>query len=222
MQSTDRNILENAVTVDENFSFCFCCNSEECSLACCHGHAIALNPYEVLRIKDYLKLSCEELEEGYLLSLYDESGLPLLMLDRDPCPFLKHRRCSIYPARPLACRLFPLGKVCNGEAKTVFMKDCDCAGIGKGRRLTLREYIAEQRAGEYIEMWERWVSFVDTAAKAKLSHKPMKQVFLKILLYNFDFQPKKVAKPHASPEEQFLARLTAAEELISGIGSEAE
>ena len=208
-----------AIAVDEDFSFRFCCDSSRCTLACCHGHAIVLNPYEVLRIKEHLGLSSEELEERYLLSYYDPSGLPLLMLSRDPCPFLKGRRCSIYPARPLACRLFPLGRLCDTEVKTVFMADACCPGIGRGERLDLSEYIAEQEAEEYVAMWERWVSFVEAVEEAEPSG--MRQVFLKILLYNFDFSPKG-AELSASPEEQFLTRLALAEELISRTGAEAK
>jgi hypothetical protein len=208
-----------AIAVDEDFSFRFCCDPRKCSLACCHGHAIALSPYEVLRIRGYLRLSSEELEERYLLTHYDPSGLPLLMLSRDPCPFLKRRRCSIYPARPLACRLFPLGRLCDGEVKTIFMDDACCPGIGKGERLALGEYIAEQGAEEYLQAWERWVGFVEAVEAAKLSS--MQQVFLKILLYNFDLLPKG-AEFATSPEEQFLARLALAEELISRMSTEAK
>ena len=194
-----------AVSVSQNFSFRFCCESKSCSIACCHGHAIALNPYEVLRIKEHLGISSEELE-ARLLSHYDR-GLPLLMLPRDPCPFLKGRRCTIYSARPLACRLFPFGMLCDGKLKTVFMP---CEGVGRGRSFTLAEYIEEQGAGEYLAMWKRWVSFVEAVERAELGS--MRQVFLKILLYNFDFTPKGAVRETA--EEQFLARLRLAEGLL--------
>ncbi len=183
-----------------------------CSAPCCRGHAIALSPYEVLRIAEYLKMGSEELEERYLRQHYEESGVPLLMLERSPCRFLVDGRCSIYPARPLACRLYPAGLTWRRGAEFRLSNDGRCPGMGRGEARSLEEHILQQEAGVYIKMWERWVEFVERAESSNLCSQPLKQVFLKILLYNFDIRMK---DEPAAPEERFLHRIELAGMLLS-------
>src|SRR5512142_1286234 len=87
------------------------CGVAGCSSNCCTKSApIVLNPYEI-------SLICRETGMGYedLLDITDTGrakGFPLVMLPRDPaCHFFSGKGCRIYPARPLACRLYPLGRV---------------------------------------------------------------------------------------------------------------
>ncbi len=184
-----------------------------CSAPCCQGHAIALSPYEVLRLGELLRLSSEELEERYLVAHYEESGVPLLMLERSPCRFLVEGRCTVYPARPLACRLYPAGLSWKGGLEFRLSQDGRCPGMGRGEERTLQEYILQQDAWVYIKMWERWVEFVERAEESELSANPLKQVFLKILLYNYDVRMR---DEPASPEERFLHRIELAEMLVAG------
>lgn len=87
------------------------CN--HCGL-CCRDPLTQINLTigDIWRIADFLKVNIEELfkekvglnpfREPEFENIYDiDLGLNL------PCKFRVNQRCSIYPARPLNCRLFP-------------------------------------------------------------------------------------------------------------------
>jgi Fe-S-cluster containining protein len=86
------------------------CGKNGCYSNCCTKSApVILNPYEIALI-------CRESGMIYedLLDIMDTGrakGFPLVMLPRDPaCHFFTGKGCRIYRARPLACRLYPLGR----------------------------------------------------------------------------------------------------------------
>jgi len=68
----------------------------------------------------------------------DEHGeLALAMHERGSCPFLEHRRCTVYEARPLQCRTYPFlphdGFTPIESPYTWRYEKKFCPGIGKGR-----------------------------------------------------------------------------------------
>ena len=108
------------------------CGISGCDSNCCTKSApIILNPYE-------LSLICRESGMSYedLLDIVDTErakGFPLVMLPRDPaCHFWTGRGCRIYSARPLACRLYPLGRVFDrGRSHIVLPERNVCAGLSQ-------------------------------------------------------------------------------------------
>lgn len=73
---------------------------------CCQGKHIPLNPYEVARLAAHLGLSTTE-----ALARYTETGGAILRRrDDETCVFLGEGGCSVHSSRPLACRLYPLGR----------------------------------------------------------------------------------------------------------------
>jgi len=65
------------------------------------------------------------------LRIVTDGALPIKMQiqKENACPFLDDKNCSIYDARPMSCRAFPLGF--NG--KNFILVDEECPGIGKGK-----------------------------------------------------------------------------------------
>ena len=51
------------------------------------------------------------------------------------CVFLKDNLCTIYGAKPLICRFYPLKLDFQGTKKYAFNYTNECPGIGKGPRL---------------------------------------------------------------------------------------
>ena len=52
--------------------------------------------------------------------------LNLKMTDKDVCPFLKEKRCSIHSFRPGICRVFPLGRIYEENRLDYFLQVEGC------------------------------------------------------------------------------------------------
>ena len=74
--------------------------------SCCRLLRPYLSPQDVKRLSRHLRISATLLEARYLLPAKegDEDGRPFGVR---PCPFLRESRCTVYPARPAACRSYP-------------------------------------------------------------------------------------------------------------------
>ena len=67
----------------------------------------------------------EEKDHSYFE--YDKSGkvLQLKAKDNGECIFLKDMKCTIYPARPLVCRIFPIGFRKEGDSFRMLVEEED-------------------------------------------------------------------------------------------------
>ncbi|MFO7668677.1 MAG: YkgJ family cysteine cluster protein [Bacteroidales bacterium] len=79
---------------------------------CCHQPVFAVS-HEMLYLKDYIgQWLPAETQSNYIDRSRDKSLLTLhkpLKVQQQisfPCPFLENHSCSVYPARPMACRIY--------------------------------------------------------------------------------------------------------------------
>ena len=98
---------------------------------CCYQTIVVAAP-EVLRIVEYLATELNEQERAdivHKLRELDKRTRNLTSEERDklraPCAFLRGKRCSVYPVRPMACAGFTSYKVadCKKAYKHGFKED---------------------------------------------------------------------------------------------------
>jgi Fe-S-cluster containining protein len=131
---------------------------------CCHGHRILVTPWEISRLADALDLSPRELRDTRLTAGGTQlraDGIPGIHgppNHRVPgCTFYDPTfGCSVHAERPLACRLYPLGRERHDGAIRYYhpgqVMPCRvlCPTVDQLPQRTVGEYLAEQdiRAGE--------------------------------------------------------------------------
>jgi Fe-S-cluster containining protein len=188
------------------------CGTDGCPSNCCtNGPLIVMNPYEIALLCRASGMSYEDLLD--IVETDRVNGLPLVMLPRDPaCPFWGERGCRVYAARPLACRLFPLGRVFeNGRSHIVLPDRNRCSGLSPAPSRPLAQYLCEQEADAHIRMADAWIAFVEEIERAGLPDAPVTSVAFHLLVYSPDTPPSDDL--HAAPsgeEDRFLLRLATA------------
>jgi Fe-S-cluster containining protein len=73
---------------------------------CCHAQRIPVTPWELARLARARALSPPAAREQFT----DDAGTRLRAVADGACTLLGPDGCTVHPARPLACRLFPLGR----------------------------------------------------------------------------------------------------------------
>jgi len=108
--------LQNKRQLEADSSFCFDCRPDlECFTQCCADVNIVLTPADVLALARRTGLSTREfLDRHTLMPITKDLHLPVVMLKMGSapekrCPFVNDEGCSIYDARPWACRMYPVG-----------------------------------------------------------------------------------------------------------------
>ncbi len=94
--------------------FSYRCRS--CS-RCCYGKRIPVSPYELARLARARGITTTELVDRHV----DAEEPFLAKLDDDSCTFLGPEGCSVHADRPLACRLYPLGRIVSAEGEERFI-----------------------------------------------------------------------------------------------------
>lgn len=145
-------------------SFNFSCNKElPCFNLCCRDINLFLTPYDILRMKQRLKLTSADFLKTYAIPLFPkEVGHPVVLLRMVPdesrnCPFVNKDGCLIYEDRPWSCRSFPL-EPAEGSGPPAFeiIRREFCMGFVKGKTHTVRKWRSTQNVAFYEEMNEEW------------------------------------------------------------------
>ncbi len=97
IQTSIKGSLENIGYLVSIFK---CRNCGKCEQLIAEG--IWLQPDEILPLADELKLTKQDFIAQYCFSQGDKVVL------KTPCIFYKENKCSVYPVRPIVCRLFPI------------------------------------------------------------------------------------------------------------------
>jgi Fe-S-cluster containining protein len=123
--------------------------------ACCEQKGfVYLTEIDVARAAEFLGMAPGVFERRYV---YRTKNWRRLRVPRDSqCSFLRDGGCSIHPAKPTQCRIFPFWPELV-ESRQEWRKAARyCPGMGKGPLIQIaaaREQAAEMRAG-YPEMYK--------------------------------------------------------------------
>ncbi len=130
--------------------------SYECKACkrCCQGKRIPVNPYEVARLAQHLGLSTTE----FLAAHTEVGGAILRRRDDDTCVFLGEGGCTVHTARPLACRLYPLGRqrTPDGQERFAELQPHPRSEGVYGQEGTVDGYLASQEVAHHLQMGDRY------------------------------------------------------------------
>ena len=156
------DLPEHVHPIDSRKHFHFACHpGVSCFTECCRQLDLALSPYDVLRLKNRLKIHSEKFLEQYVIIEWEESMIfpncYLTMVDdgRASCVFVTDRGCSVYEDRPGACRAYPVGRGASRRGdgtvteQYVLVKEPHCRGFEEVPEQTAAEFFRDQGLTEY-------------------------------------------------------------------------
>ncbi|MEJ2078080.1 MAG: YkgJ family cysteine cluster protein [Acidobacteriota bacterium] len=160
-------ILNDLPRLDLDGEFSFRCGPQrECFNDCCADVNIVLTPYDVLRMKQSLGISSGDFLDTYtLIPFSKEHTFPVVFLKMNPeephtCPFVRDEGCTIYPDRPWACRMYPVGLAAPAEEQEerfyFLLEEPTCRGCEEGRPWTVRSWLEDQAVGPYDDLGEEF------------------------------------------------------------------
>ncbi len=114
-----------------------------------------MNPFEALTLARHLGIRTTEFMQRFL----DADSTLRHVGGEESCVFLGDKGCTVHPARPLACRLYPLGRCATSAGDERFFQISphpQTEGIyGDGG--TVGQYLEEQGADAFIAAADRYL-----------------------------------------------------------------
>jgi Fe-S-cluster containining protein len=187
------------LTKDSKFKFS-CFRNISCFNECCSDVNIFLTPYDIIRLKNRLKITSQEFLDRYTFLPIDENqNHPVVMLrlnqdEKKSCQFVGPEGCTVYEDRPWSCRMFPLGvaspKEIDGKEEEDFyfiIEEPVCKGYFEENSWTVGEWMRDQKVEEYNEMGKLFkeISLHDFFSKDKKLTPPQLEMFYTVC-YNLD------------------------------------
>lgn len=174
MHRSEKLACIDPVRLDADSKFKFSCHKGlKCYTYCCRGINIVLTPYDIIRLKNCLRLSSEEFLAIYTEpKILEKTDLPVVTLrllndDLKSCPFVREDGCILYPNRPTTCRYYPLGVAflshkedVDGEGFYFFVHEPHCLGFEEGRTWSVREWRADQEVDLHDNINSPWTDLV--------------------------------------------------------------
>ncbi|MUM77498.1 YkgJ family cysteine cluster protein [Pseudodesulfovibrio sp. F-1] len=119
-----KEFLASLPELEQGKTYHFRCHPDiACFNACCSDLNLVLTPYDILRLRRSLGLgSVDFLRAHTTMHRVPDTGFPefrLRMIDNQArsCPFVRDAGCSVYPDRPGACRMYPLGRATRPDGQ---------------------------------------------------------------------------------------------------------
>lgn len=125
---------------------------------CCHGNQVLLNPWELARLAHEKNMSAADfraafcIQGGSVLQFNGEKD----QRGKAACGlYTENFGCSVHTARPLACRLFPLGRQVQHETAeyifqgTTFPCFNDCSEVLDLPKITVADYLEGQETTDF-------------------------------------------------------------------------
>ena len=134
---------------DSAFSYaCHACNR------CCRNKAIRVTPYEILLLARHLRQSTTD----FIAEHTEAGGTVLRSRDDGDCGFLGPRGCTVHPARPLACRIYPLARWVDHDGTESYghlAPHPKTEGI-YGRQGSVQDYLDHQGVAPFFALSDRY------------------------------------------------------------------
>ncbi len=141
--------------------------------SCCFGKAVMLNPWELLRFSKEKKITAKEFRD-----LYCEFGGIRLRFNGKPdkkgqqacSQYVDNVGCSVHQGRPLACRLYPLGRQIQfDKAHYIYQGDkfpclTDCAEVLELPQLSVGEYLKGQEVDPFEKAQDEYLMVMQNIA----------------------------------------------------------
>lgn len=160
-------------TLDSRFRFS-CHKGMECYTHCCSDLNVILTPFDIIRMKNRLQLTCDQFLAIYTKpEMLARTKLPVVTLkmlddDKKSCPFITPEGCIIYEDRPLNCRYYPLGMAAfreqeiepTGEDFYFMVREAHCLGFQADREWSVSEWRKDQGVDLYDDINKSWMEFM--------------------------------------------------------------
>ncbi len=160
-------------SAESRFKFA-CHKGKECYTHCCSDLNLILTPYDIIRMKNRLGLTCDQFLAIYSKpEMLSRTRLPvatLKMLDDEQksCPFITPEGCGIYEDRPITCRYYPLGMASfreqeiepTGEDFYLMVRESHCLGFEADKEWTVTQWREDQGIEPYDEVNRGWMEFM--------------------------------------------------------------
>lgn len=165
----------------ETFQF-GCHPGVPCFTQCCRELELDLTPYDVLRLRQGLKISSHDFFDRFAIieqephDAYPHVFLGMVDDGKASCPFVSAAGCSVYHDRPGACRTYPAGRASrltrNGTSEFhVLISEPHCRGFEEKNSFTAQEWFADQELDSFNAMND---------AVMQIMHHPMIHAGLRI------------------------------------------
>lgn len=205
--------------------------SFECAACgqCCRNKRITLFPYELAR----LAAACGTPTGAILAGHTDEGGTVLRMdPENGACTFLRDGRCGVHAGRPLACRLYPLGRHSGARGEELFETPVhDFCKSRRNRETTAGAFLDSQDIAPYVlaadrygDLLKRMVitlktrdSALEILAETIGSEQEVASPWLDVDAAVNAFCSTTGARPPASVEDKITLHLQALEQWIAAI-----
>lgn len=148
------------LTRDTRFSYaCRACKR------CCHMYEVRATPYDLLVLARHLGITTTEVLRRYIAP--EGSSLARRQTD-GACIFLGRLGCAVHPARPLACRLYPLGREMdsNGAERFFQLEPHPLTEGIYGDASTVGGFLSDQDTREHLDAADRYLQLFCRALAA--------------------------------------------------------
>ena len=146
--------------------------------SCCHGNQVLLNPWELALLASHNKLTSRDFK-----NTFTEDGGIRLKFNGKENKYLK-KSCSLYSGeigcsshenRPLACRLFPIGRQIQENKSAYFFEGeqfpCfkECPDVTNLKTLKLKEYLNSQKVKNHEYAQDAYLEVTQNLADIALT-----------------------------------------------------
>jgi len=140
---------------------------------CCHGKLVWVNPWELSRLAQALGCSVRE-----VIATHGCDGGIRLRFDGPPgwrdlpgCTFYGEQGCRVHAGRPLACRLYPLGRERQGAQVRYLFEGPDfpclagCPSVTTLPALRVDDYLQGQDIADFEKAADAYLEIVQDLAE---------------------------------------------------------